>query len=172
MVDRLVEIHNSIVEPEDLVYHLGDVCYHRTPEFLPQINRFNGKKILIRGNHDRVFSDEELGQYFSQITPEGEGLLIDVEGISCYATHYPHLGVKDHFNLVGHIHSAWKFQLNMMNVGVDVHHFRPVPAENIPKALNAIKNFYDDDVWVAYAECNQAYQGMRGKTGNRTTSQL
>lgn len=167
MVDHLVELHNAIVSPEDLVYHLGDVCYDKAPEFLPQIDRFNGNKILIRGNHDRVFTDEQLKPYFMRIHAEGDGVELEVEGVPCYATHYPHLGVNDRFNLTGHIHSAWRFQLNMMNVGVDVNHYQPVAAEDIPRALKAITEFYDEDVWVAYAECNQRYQNVRGKKGNR-----
>lgn len=167
MVDHLVEVHNSIVAPEDLVYHIGDVCYDKAPEFLPQISRFNGHKVLIRGNHDRVFDDKELEPYFENIYAEGAGVKLDIEGIPCYANHYPHLGVSNCFNLTGHIHSAWRFQLNMMNVGVDVNHYRPVAATDIPRILKAITEFYDDDVWVAYAECNQQYQNLRGKKGNR-----
>lgn len=167
MVDQLVEIHNSIVAPEDLVYHIGDVCYDQAPEFLPQIARFNGNKILVRGNHDRVFTDKQLEPYFMRIHTEGDGIELEVEGIPCYATHYPHLGVNDRFNLTGHIHSAWRFQLNTMNVGVDVNHYRPVAADDIPRALKAITEFYDEDVWVAYLECNQRYQNVRGKKGNR-----
>lgn len=167
MVDELVEIHNSIVAPDDLVYHLGDVCYDKAPEFLPQIDRFNGNKILVRGNHDRVFTDEQLAPYFMRIYEEGTGIELEVEGVPCFAVHYPHLGVNDRFNLTGHIHSAWRFQLNMMNVGVDVNHYRPVAAEDIPRALKAITEFYDQDVWVAYDECNRRYQNVRGKQGNR-----
>ena len=55
----------------------------------------------------------------------------------------------------------------MMNVGVDVNHYRPVAAEDIPRALKAITEFYDQDVWVAYDECNRRYQNVRGKQGNR-----
>lgn len=167
MVDHIVQAHNSVVSPDDLVYHLGDVCYDQAPEFLPQIARLNGVKILIRGNHDRVFSDRQLYEYFEVIISEGEGLSLDVEGVPCYATHYPHLGKPDCFNLVGHIHSAWRFQLNMMNVGVDANHYYPVCATQIPKALTAITEFYDEDVWVAYSPCNQDYQNVRGQIGNR-----
>jgi hypothetical protein len=37
------------------------------------MNCFNGKKTLVRGNHDRVFSDDDLKPYFHTIIPDGGG---------------------------------------------------------------------------------------------------
>lgn len=163
MIDLMVERHNTLVNQDDTVYVLGDVCYQKHPEFLSQVERFNGRKILVRGNHDRVFTDEDFAPYFEQIIPEGKGIEIDFDGVPCYLTHYPTQGVKDRFNIVGHIHAAWKYQLNMINVGVDVQHFMPVDASSIPFHLKAITEFYDKDVWVGYEELNAQYVGVRGK---------
>ncbi len=58
MIEHLIAEHNAIVGPDDLVLMLGDVCNQKTPEFLSEVARFNGKKILVRGNHDRVITDE------------------------------------------------------------------------------------------------------------------
>jgi calcineurin-like phosphoesterase family protein len=164
-VYTLVENHNAVVKPEDMVIMNGDVCYQKAPEWLEHVSHFNGKKILIRGNHDRVLTDEQLKPYFEEIIPDGGGIEMVIEGIPCYITHYPTEGRKDLFNLVGHIHAAWKYQLNMFNVGVDVNHFRPVNITTIPFHLRAISEFYDNDVWVAYNQINSAYVGKRGKKG-------
>jgi len=165
-IETLVRLHNELVAPNDLVYMVGDVCYQKTPEFLPETARFNGKKIVFRGNHDRVFSDDQLRKYFTQVVPEGVGMEAEVGDIKCYITHYPSRSVPDKFNLVGHIHSAWKYQLNMLNVGVDVNHFKPLDMdEAVPFFLKAITEFYDDDVWVAYHAANHPYIGKRGKKG-------
>lgn len=105
--------------------------------------------------------------YFEQIIPEGEGIEIDVVGIKCYITHYPSQARSHLFNLVGHIHSAWRYQLNMFNVGVDANHFAPVDMDKtIPFLLNAITNFYDDDVFAAYNDANTQYRNTRGKKGS------
>jgi calcineurin-like phosphoesterase family protein len=164
-INHLIAEHNMMVHKDDLVYMVGDVCYQKSPESLPLVEKFNGHKILFRGNHDRVFTDEQLKPYFDLIIPEGEGMDIEVEGIPCYVTHYPTQGKKDRFNLVGHIHSAFKYQLNCFNVGVDVNHFRPVNLNKIPFHYKAICEFYDDDVWVGYNEINSVYRGKRGKKG-------
>ena len=126
---------------------------------------FNGNKILIRGNHDRVFTDEQLKPYFQEIIPEGDGIEMVIEGVPCYMNHYPTRGKIDKFNLVGHIHTAWKYQLNSFNVGIDVNHFLPVNLKSIPFHLTAISNYYDQDVWTAYLDINASYKTTRGKAG-------
>lgn len=163
MINFLRTNHNKFVKPDDTYYLVGDVCYQKKPEFLEELKYFNGRKILVRGNHDRVFTDSDLAPYFDQIVPEGEGLDLDIEGVPCYLTHYPTRSKKDRFNLVGHIHGAWKYQLNMFNVGVDVNHYRPVNFDKISFHLKAITEFYDADVWVAYNEINSSYYNTRGK---------
>ena len=164
MLDKLVENHNSLVNPEDLVYVLGDVVYQKTPEELCEVSMFNGRKILVRGNHDRVFTDDQLLKWFEQVVPEGDGIELDVAGIPIYMTHYPTKAVCDRFNLVGHIHSAWKVQLNSFNVGVDANHFYPHNLDEIvPFFLKSISEFYDEDVWAAYNIPNISYVGKRGK---------
>ena len=53
MIDKLVEYWNSIVGPEDRVYHLGDVFWGMTDEERKLvISRLNGEKYLVMGNHD------------------------------------------------------------------------------------------------------------------------
>jgi len=163
MVDVLIQNHNAVVSPDDEVLVVGDVCYQKTPEFLPWVAKFNGRKTLFRGNHDVVFTDEQLAPYFAEIVPEGHGKTYKFGDIDCWVTHYPTRGQQHLFNLVGHIHAAYKYQLNMLNIGVDVHHFRPVNSESIKFHYDAICKFYDNDVWVAYNPINSNFQGLRGK---------
>lgn len=47
---QMVERWNSVVQPNDKVYHLGDVAF--TKEGLDILHMLNGKKRLVRGNHD------------------------------------------------------------------------------------------------------------------------
>jgi len=163
MIAKLIKLHNSVVKPDDEVIFVGDVCCNKTLDKIDQVAKFNGKKTLIRGNHDIELSDEVLSKYFDRVIPNGEGLNIQVGDIPCYATHYPTSGVKDRLCLVGHVHAAWKYQLNMFNIGVDANHFYPVDLSTIPSHLEAITKFYDSDVWVAYNEINTEYRDKRGK---------
>jgi calcineurin-like phosphoesterase family protein len=162
--EELVRLHNEVVNPEDLVYFVGDVLYSKAPEYLPWIGKFNGKKILIRGNHD-IISDDDFGQYFDEVVEDGGGLTRTLNGIECYITHYPTQGELDIFNLVGHVHSAWRHQLNMFNIGVDANHFYPVNADTTAFHFDQIVKYYDEDIWVAYNPLNSMYKGVRGKPG-------
>jgi len=165
-IKTLIKLHNSIVSPEDEVIIIGDVCYKERPEAIKYLKFFNGRKVLIRGNHDNVFSDNDLEDYFEDIIPDGQGLKFKIDDIPCYAVHYPTQGKKDMFTLCGHIHAAWRYQLNSFNVGIDANHFRPINLATIPTHLKAITDFYDDDVWVAYNDINASYVGKRGKKGS------
>lgn len=64
MDEALVENWNSVVKPNDVVYHLGDVVINRSA--LPILGRLNGRKKLIRGNHD-IFKTREYLPYFEEI---------------------------------------------------------------------------------------------------------
>jgi len=50
MDEAMVEKWNAVVKPHDKVYHLGDVVMR--VKDLDILNRLNGDKVLIRGNHD------------------------------------------------------------------------------------------------------------------------
>jgi calcineurin-like phosphoesterase family protein len=170
--EELVRLHNSVVAAEDLVIFNGDVIYQKTPELLSEVGRFNGKKILIRGNHDRPISDADFSKYFEAVYPDGSGMKMNCGGLYCYITHYPTGGLPDIFNLVSHVHSAWRYQLNMFNIGVDANHFLPINVSTIPNHFKAICEFYDEDVWVAYSNINEKYKGKRGKKGRYFTPQM
>lgn len=64
MDEEMVRRWNDRVGPNDKVYHLGDVVINR--KALPILNRLNGDKVLIRGNHD-IFKDEDYTPYFRSL---------------------------------------------------------------------------------------------------------
>ena len=64
MDEFMVEAWNDRVRPNDKIYHLGDVVINR--KALPILDRLNGDKVLIRGNHD-IFKDEDYTKYFRSL---------------------------------------------------------------------------------------------------------
>jgi calcineurin-like phosphoesterase family protein len=64
MDEFMIKAWNERVGPNDKVYHLGDVVINR--KSLPIMNRLNGDKVLIRGNHD-IFKDEDYTPYFRSL---------------------------------------------------------------------------------------------------------
>ena len=64
MDEAMVERWNDRVRPDDKVYHLGDVVMSRRRVSI--MDRLNGDKVLIRGNHD-IFRDEDYRKYFREL---------------------------------------------------------------------------------------------------------
>jgi calcineurin-like phosphoesterase family protein len=65
MDEFMVERWNSVVRPSDHVYHLGDVTM-KAPG-LGIVKRLNGKKRLVRGNHDIFRTRLYLNAGFEEI---------------------------------------------------------------------------------------------------------
>lgn len=160
MNEEMIARWNATVKPEDIVYHLGDVALGKIAESLPLIGRLNGYKILVPGNHDRIFSGEKekqrvrfLPEYmkvFQGIRPEIMSMNLD--GYDVVLSHFPYSGdshgedrhadkrPKDEgMPLIhGHVHDAWKFNGRQFNVGVDKNDFRPVSEDEVIDWLRSL----------------------------------
>ena len=64
MDETIVTNWNNTVGNHDTVYHLGDVVMPRPS--LKVLTRLNGRKILIRGNHD-IFKLEDYTEHFRDV---------------------------------------------------------------------------------------------------------
>ena len=152
-IDHIKTKWNQTIPQNSIVYYLGDMFVHDFDGDL--LNSLNGHKILVKGNYDTL-TDEEYSPYFTKIE---DSVLLKVitrdEELILYLNHYPEKGKKEYFNIVGHIHSTWKIQRNMINVGVDAWHFYPVSLKEILFNINAIKKYYDINVFAGELEVNK-----------------
>ena len=64
MDEAMIQYWNETVKPTDKVYHLGDVAIPR--KGLQVLNRLNGDKVLIKGNHD-IYKLSDYTPYFRDI---------------------------------------------------------------------------------------------------------
>lgn len=108
----LVERWNATVTSADTVYVLGDMFWGGETKAVPVLDSLNGKKILIKGNHDRC-KNTEFRKRFDQIS----GYLEITDGDRhVVLSHYPMPCFKNHFHgwyhLYGHVHNS--FEANMM----------------------------------------------------------
>lgn len=112
MNQALIERWNKVVFPEDIVYVLGDMFWCKASDAIPVLDKLNGQKFLIKGNHDRCH-DNEFKKKFVKIT---EYMEVDDEGRNVVLCHYPIPCFKNHFygwfHLYGHVHTS--FEYNMM----------------------------------------------------------
>lgn len=100
MDEHMVDCHNSVVRPQDKVYHLGDVALHK--RFLPILKRLNGHKRLVRGNHD-MEDTKELMNYFEEIY--GVRVFAKYGFICSHIPIHPNSLGRWKANVHGHLHS-------------------------------------------------------------------
>jgi len=138
MNETIIRNWNSIVKPEDTVFHIGDFIFYRGKE-CPEgedkaktiQDRLNGTIIHIEGNHDKNNTVKAIIR----------SCVIKLGGKSLFLVHNPSYSNKKYpINLVGHVHEKWLVRENgnnsvCINVGVDQHNFRPID-------INTILNIY------------------------------
>lgn len=107
----LIERWNSAVTKDDTVYVLGDMFWCKDDKAIEVLERLNGHKILIRGNHDskagKFIEKFDMVVGYMEIKDEGEHVVLCHYPIPCFNGHS-----KGWYHLYGHVHNS--FEANMM----------------------------------------------------------
>ena len=96
--EMMIEAWNATVRPDDKVYHLGDVAIPRAG--LKCLGRLNGRKILIRGNHD-IFKLADYAPHFRDVRGTHKVGRIVLSHYPIHPDNLPHWSMG---NVHGHIH--------------------------------------------------------------------
>lgn len=103
----IIENWNSVVKQTDNVYILGDFSWLYGRETKEIIEKLNGQKFLIKGNHDRWSKDGACKKLFQGIYDIKQ---IEDNGRQVILSHFPimmwsgqHRGV---IHLYGHVHNT------------------------------------------------------------------
>lgn len=112
MDESIIQRWNSVVGPNDIVYHLGDFFLGDLTEGINIVHRLNGKIRLIIGNHDTQNRLEELNR-LSNIGDIQFGYRIKEGKKTFLLSHYPQLtGNYDNsktYSIHGHTHFKTNF---------------------------------------------------------------
>ena len=101
MNETMIERHNAKGKEQDTVYFLGDVVINK--KYLELVKRMNGRKILVRGNHD-IFKDEDYREVgFEQI--HGVRVFVDKFILSHIPLHPDCVSERFRVNVHGHLHA-------------------------------------------------------------------
>ena len=144
MTEDLIAKWNETVKPEDTVYHCGDFGLYKYRKFL------NGKIVLICGNYEDDISDEELYKYgFDEVHRGTYSIKYNDTIITMQHEPYKirdkrHLNKSGVINLFGHLHKLCLAKEYGVNVGVDLHNFKPIDIDTVMFYVNGIKNIYED----------------------------
>jgi calcineurin-like phosphoesterase family protein len=136
MDETMVTNWNQVVKPKDRIYHLGDVVMNR--RCLSILERLNGRKVLIKGNHD-IFKLKDYTAYFDDIRAYK---IYPKHGIIC--SHIPlhpcQFKHRFHTNVHGHLHQnlimvnqngIYKPDTTYINVCVEHTNYTPISFEEI-----------------------------------------
>ena len=131
MNESIIERWNSLVKPEDTVYHLGDVIMGDLDAGLQFVKSLNGHIKLALGNHDTPQRVAAFSEFFDEIQ---FGYRLKVGKKVLYLSHYPMLtGNFDNskvYSIHGHTHNKEKFNPEyelMFNVCCDAINCMPLP---------------------------------------------
>ena len=139
MDEAIIANHNSVVDEKDDFYFLGDFCFNNRAEEYMQ--RLNGNKFFIKGNHDRR---EMIKLYHKYGTYLGELAEVSVNSQKIVLCHYAmkvwnksHRGV---WHLYGHSHHSLPDDKTSLSfdVGIngDGYKYTPLSFEQVKKIMN------------------------------------
>jgi calcineurin-like phosphoesterase family protein len=135
MDEALITNWNSVVDPSQLVFHVGDFAFKGHKRTVPYyLNRLNGTIILIRGNHDHT---KEL-KHFSEVHDLVE---VTVDGQMIVLFHYRmdvwNNSHRGSWHLHGHSHGTLPVRWNrkVEDIGVDTWDYGPVRFKHVAAAM-------------------------------------
>ena len=149
MDEVLISNWNEVVSPQDIVFHLGDFCFGSDKEWIKILQRLNGTKYLILGNHDlkKIANSSQIQDYFADINMQ---MRVVVDKQKMLLNHYPFLcfegGYQNVWQLFGHVHSSKhstgldKERLvhlfpTQYDVGVDNNNYRPLSFAQVSQII-------------------------------------
>ena len=136
MNEVMIARNNERVSPNDRVYYLGDVVINR--KFLKILDRLNGRKVLIKGNHD-IFKIDDYAAYFDDIRAYHvlNGMIFS------HVPVHPASLARFGCNVHGHLHAnrvqiqGGRIDPNYYNVSVECTDFAPITLEDLYERIRA-----------------------------------
>jgi calcineurin-like phosphoesterase family protein len=146
MNETMVEKYNSVVGANDSITIVGDFAFGGIENFINYAKRLNGVKTLIRGNHDKSISDNEvLNAGFVEVA---HSKIITSDKLKIGISHFPFRkrgempGKYDispnncDVLIHGHVHQHWKVKKHtsgkmMINVSVEAIEYKPITLDDV-----------------------------------------
>lgn len=148
MDETIIRNWNAAVGRRDTVYILGDVTDRLTETSPLYLDRLNGIKHLIIGNHDR--KNLSVARFTEQFASINEYLVIKDHQHKVVLFHYPIAEWEGYFtgfyHIYGHIHNSVGNPVNgymptlekAYNAGVDLNGFTPQTLEQLKARFGKI----------------------------------
>jgi len=146
MNESMIENYNSMITKDDIVLWCGDCFFCPKEDARKIMDRLNGRKILVLGNHDRS-AGSMAGIGFDIVMNE---FVMVVGGRVVRVCHYPYARqtkderyldrrpekIKGELLIHGHTHSHETVNGTSIHVGVDSWNYRPALMNEIESIIN------------------------------------
>lgn len=129
----IVDRYNEVVGKDDLVYILGDVGFTPASALSEWVQKLNGRKILLIGNHDKLTDGEYRKMGFIEVVRHPIYFSTRVILSHCpvqEAYNNPYV-----FNVHGHIHKGSLMLPNYININTELRNFYPVDLKKIDETI-------------------------------------
>lgn len=135
MDEFMIKQWNSVVSPQDVVFVVGDFCHKNKKPIGYYLERLNGTKILITGNHDKC--DAVLFQFDAVYRAVFE---TRIRKRDIVFSHYPMASwngmYRNSLLFYGHVHkNSQDFEFvklpNALCVNVEFHNYQPIEISKI-----------------------------------------
>lgn len=99
MTEEMIQFYNELVDDKDRVYILGDVAFSNR-NMHQAVERLNGRKVLVPGNHDPV----KMRQYFG-LFDDVRGYVVKKGFVMSHMPIHPQSLSRWKLNIHGHLHN-------------------------------------------------------------------
>lgn len=134
MNEAIIENWNKIVTHKDYIYHLGDFGLGDCRSIF---NRLNGRKYLIKGNHDRNPTLKFPWVWVKDTA------MIEINSKYIWLSHYAHRSWNRSFHgswhLYGHTHGKLLPHGRSFDCGIDGHNFSPWSLEEVKNRMKKLE---------------------------------
>ena len=151
----IVSNWNNVVKPNDTVYILGDLMLGNQDHGIEYLNKLNGFKRIILGNHDTITKITRYSTEIEHLLAIGYGAPLEYKKYRFFLSHYPTLTAnytnEKHIhnqviNLCGHSHvkdpfADWNKGI-IYHCELDAHNNYPVALDKIIEDIkNKVENY-------------------------------
>lgn len=133
--EMIISRINQLVREQDTLWILGDVGFGPVDELKTLINRINGHKILVMGNHDKFSMATAYHLGFEKVydsptfLPGTRGMILLSHAPAFEAYVSPYIAC----NLHGHIHEGTLTLPRFFNMNISMNDYYPVDAAKFLK---------------------------------------
>jgi calcineurin-like phosphoesterase family protein len=148
MNETIINNWNNVVDKNDIVYHLGDLCFGDEKDIANYLRQLQGNIKIVFGNHDKVlkkFAKKDINAHLdlrNRIEFLGDYKEITIENQFIVLSHYAfRVFNKSHrggWNLWGHSHGSLSDDPHSLSIdiGVDCHNYTPINFEQVKKIMS------------------------------------